>query len=315
MNSLNRRTLVKRASSGSGKDRLGSNEKATPCRNISALSLPTLNCSSPRPPRWYAYSSPNVDCGLKMDAPAKRESPLSSFLSSCKPPIRCPRAPASISAMMDCNDIDDSSCPGLAYVSFANGGVLTTPNTTLLQESQLLDRLILRLSKSESVDVAIAWIRRGKALDALLDFAKAHPQRVRILCGVNGYLTEPQALSAIRSCCVLKIAYGTSGIKLHSKIFIFREGSSTRLWVGSANLTESAFSTNREVVAEVEDYGEGIALFERYWAEFDKPDDVWMDDYASAYALVASKPPAYPLQVGPPRKSQLIAPAWSPPLL
>ena len=211
---------------------------------------------------------------------------------------------------MDCNDRLIPRIEGLACGSFANGGVLTTPNSMLLQESQLLDRLILRLSKSESVDVAIAWIRRGKALDALLEFAKAHPQKVRVLCGVNGYLTEPQALSAIRSYCDLKIAYGTSGIKLHSKIFIFRESSSTRLWVGSANLTESAFSTNREVVAEVEDDGEGIALFERYWAEFDEPDDVWMDDYASAYALVASKPPAYPRQVGPPRKSQPIAPAW-----
>lgn len=184
-------------------------------------------------------------------------------------------------------------------------------STILLEESQLLERLRLRLSQSEAVDVSVAWIRRGKALDALLEFAKSRPGKARVLCGVNGFLTEPQALSAIRSCCELKIAYGTSGVKLHSKMFVFREGVSTRLWVGSANLTESAFTRNREVVVELEDGGEGSSLFERYWAEFEYPDQSWMDDYANAYASIPPPPSEATPQIAPPRKTSSIAPAWS----
>jgi HKD family nuclease len=189
--------------------------------------------------------------------------------------------------------------------------MLTFRNAVLLEEPQLLDRLLFRISKIEAVDVAVAWIRRGRALDALLDFATAHPGRVRVLCGVNSFLTEPQALSAIRSCCDLKIAYGTSGVKLHSKMFVFRETSSVWLWVGSANLTESAFSTNREVVVELEDDGAGTNLFESYWGEFVRPDQAWMDDYANAYASVPQSPSFSAQQVGPPRKSSPIAPAWN----
>ena len=184
-------------------------------------------------------------------------------------------------------------------------------NPVLLEESQLLDRLRQRLSQSEAIDVAVAWIRRGKALDALLEFAESRPGKARVLCGVNGFLTEPQALSAIRSCCELKIAYGTAGVKLHSKMFLFRESVSTRLWVGSANLTESAFTTNREVVVELEDSGEGSRLFERYWAEFEYPDQAWMDDYAKAFASVPPAPAAGMQQIAPPRKASTIAPAWS----
>lgn len=154
----------------------------------------------------------------------------------------------------------------------------------------------------------MAWIRRAKALSVLLDFARARCQKVRVLCGVNGFLTEPEALSAIRSCCDLKIAYGTAGIKFHTKMFVFHEPALARLWIGSANLTESAFSTNREGVSETVDDGSGVRLFKRYWAEFNSPDDAWINDYATAYAGLS----ASSKQVEPPHpKSQPVAPAWN----
>jgi phosphatidylserine/phosphatidylglycerophosphate/cardiolipin synthase-like enzyme len=35
--------------------------------------------------------------------------------------------------------------------------------------------------------------------------------------------------------------------------------------VGSANLTEAAFSTNREIVGEFRDAGSATEFFDKYW--------------------------------------------------
>lgn len=48
----------------------------------------------------------------------------------------------------------------------------------LYQENQLHARLQELLASCESIDVAVAWIRRGKALDSILEFASAHPGTV-----------------------------------------------------------------------------------------------------------------------------------------
>lgn len=139
----------------------------------------------------------------------------------------------------------------------------------LIDEGGLYDRMQELLAMSTSVDIAMAWVRCGKPLDAILSFAKAHPGKLRVLCGVNGFLTEADALFQLHETGQLKIAYGTSGMKLHSKMFLFRDYTSTTAWVGSANLTDSAFSLNRELVCEFQDNGTGEKIFEAYWGNLE----------------------------------------------
>jgi hypothetical protein len=150
----------------------------------------------------------------------------------------------------------------------------------LIDEGGLYDRMQDLLSMSTSVDIAMAWVRCGQPLDAILNFAKAHPGKLRVLCGVNGFLTEADALLRLHETASLKIAYGTSGKKLHSKMFLFRDSTSTTAWVGSANLTESAFSVNRELVCEFQDDGTADKIFEAYWGEFGSPDAEWVAKYS-----------------------------------
>ena len=140
----------------------------------------------------------------------------------------------------------------------------------LIDEGGLYDRMQELLAMSTSVDIAMAWVRCGKPLDAILSFAKAHPGKLRVLCGVNGFLTEADALFQLHETGQLKIAYGTSGMKLHSKMFLFRDYTSTTAWVGSANLTDSAFSLNRELVCEFQDNGTGEKIFEAYYTTKEK---------------------------------------------
>jgi hypothetical protein len=162
--------------------------------------------------------------------------------------------------------------------------------TRLIDEVDLYDRLQELLSSPASVDIAMAWIRCGRPLDAILGFAKSNPGKLRVLCGVNGFLTEPAALFQIQEVACLKIAYGTSGRKLHSKLFLFRAASATTVWVGSANLTESAFSVNRELVCETVDDGSAVGIFDAYWKEFNTPDADWLRKYAALCGQLPTSP-------------------------
>jgi HKD family nuclease len=180
----------------------------------------------------------------------------------------------------------------------------------LVDEGDLYDRLQRLLAVSTSVDIAMAWIRCGGPLNAILDFAKAHPGRLRVLCGVNGFLTQPKALSQLRETAQLKIAYGTSGKKLHSKMFLFHGPAATVVWVGSANLTESAFSVNRELVCEVQDDGSGGGIFDAYWNEFEAPDTDWLKKYAALCEQMPSPPPAVVPNLDAPRGRRAVSEDW-----
>ena len=180
----------------------------------------------------------------------------------------------------------------------------------LIDEVGLYDRLQELLSSSASVDIAMAWIRCGRPLDAILGFAKSHPGKLRVLCGVNGFLTEPAALFQLQEAAGLKIAYGTSGRKLHSKMFLFRTTSATNVWVGSANLTESAFSVNRELVSEAVDDGSAAKIFEAYWKEFVSPDAAWLQKYASLCGQVPPAPSAGLPNLGAPQGRPPVSEDW-----
>lgn len=179
----------------------------------------------------------------------------------------------------------------------------------LIDESKLLPLLQERLAGSEEVSVAIAWIRCGHPLDALLRFATRCPGKLRVICGVNGFLTEPKALLDLGRVARLKIAYGTAGTKFHTKLFLFSSAVGTVFWVGSANLTESAFSSNRELVCEIPDEGSAALAFENYWAEFSEPDEDWLIQYEVLYTQAAK--PSDPFRhLDAPKIKAPVSDAW-----
>jgi hypothetical protein len=174
----------------------------------------------------------------------------------------------------------------------------------------LYDRLQELLASAASVDIAMAWIRCGRPLDALLAFGKSRPGKLRVLCGVNGFLTEPAALLLLQEAAQLKIAYGTSGRKFHSKMYLFHEASASTVWVGSANLTASAFSVNRELVCETVDDGSASLIFEAYWKEFESPDAGWLQKYADLCGQVPPAPAAGLPNLGAPQGKPPVSEDW-----
>lgn len=180
----------------------------------------------------------------------------------------------------------------------------------LIDEVALLGRLQQHLETSNSVDIAIAWIRCGRPLEAILTYARSNPGKLRVLCGVNGFITEPAALSQLYGAARLKIAYGTSGKKLHSKIFLFHDATATTVWVGSANLTESAFSVNRELVCETMDDGSASRIFEDYWQSFESPDSEWLEKYAALCSQVPPSPFTGVPNLGEPQGRPPVSDDW-----
>ena len=84
-----------------------------------------------------------------------------------------------------------------------------------------------------------------------------------------------------------------------------------RLWIGSANLTESAFSDNRELVCETIDDGAGVEVFNSYWSEFTAPDDSWLSDYASRSYFVPPNPNEVVPQLPAPEARPAASEDWS----
>jgi len=159
----------------------------------------------------------------------------------------------------------------------------------LLTETTLASRLAELLAGSKQIDIAVAWVWTSSPFEQILAFAEANPGQTRVLCGIHGYMTCPDALHKLFSTTKLKIAYGSHGQKLHSKLFIFR-GEENLFWIGSANLTEAGFSRNREVVWEGTLDTTVENLFEGYWAEFCEPDIEWLEGYKRAFDQTPETP-------------------------
>jgi hypothetical protein len=71
--------------------------------------------------------------------------------------------------------------------------------------------------------------------------------------GVNEYFTSPNALRKLGDSSELRIFGEPIGKLFHCKLYIFRFPNVSLCWVGSANLTKSAFTENLETVVEFED--------------------------------------------------------------
>jgi phosphatidylserine/phosphatidylglycerophosphate/cardiolipin synthase-like enzyme len=131
---------------------------------------------------------------------------------------------------------------------------------------KLLKQLQNHLQGSSSVNVAVAWISDSPALEAFLYAAGKLKIKVQIVTGVGGYLTHPDTLERVASVVPLKIYGNAGGPLFHPKLYVFKRDFRSTVWVGSANLTGSAFSINAETVVEIDDSLD-VALqeFLRFW--------------------------------------------------
>jgi len=93
-------------------------------------------------------------------------------------------------------------------------------------------------SAATTIDASVAWASPGPALEALCSSA-ARGVLARIVIGRDFNGTDPaaieQLLIAFPGC--LRWGQTTSGATFHPKYYLFSDGSSQRLLVGSANLT------------------------------------------------------------------------------
>lgn len=117
----------------------------------------------------------------------------------------------------------------------------------ILDQTKLLDQLKQELRTAEYVDLAVAWIRLCPALNALIEFGKKHPGKLRVIVGISGFITQPDAISNLSKVANIRLNSGKNGI-FHPKFYFFKREKTSTAWIGSANLSNSAYSKNNELV-------------------------------------------------------------------
>ena len=156
-----------------------------------------------------------------------------------------------------------------------------------LIEGNFLERFEQLASQAERIDVAVAWARRCKALEVL---AKSDVE-IRIVIGLSGNVTCPNALCRMAEFAKLRVVPDKPGRIFHPKYFCFH-GEKTICWVGSVNLTHSAFEGNDELIHEFDDSArEDLNWFESLWDALDCEPGPLIDDYKERYEEARWEPP------------------------
>lgn len=161
----------------------------------------------------------------------------------------------------------------------------------LIERNNLLQRLKERLDEASSVDIAVAWVRSGNALEALHEKINKGT-KMRIAVGISRNITCPQELRRLQNmpCVELRIPSPLKGI-FHPKFFCFHNSKRTLCWVGSANLTQGGFDRNEELVYEfVDSYGEGRDWFDSLWNTLENDVQLQIDAYQHRYESHHSTP-------------------------
>lgn len=133
---------------------------------------------------------------------------------------------------------------------------------------KLLIRFQKRLQESIAVDIAVAWARSCPAINALHKF-HVKGGKLRIAVGLADNVTHPDTLQELIEIGDLRIAESPKefGGIFHPKFYCFHHGSSSTVWIGSANLTRGGFLRNNELVLEaVGDNKNSHDWFESLWS-------------------------------------------------
>jgi HKD family nuclease len=116
--------------------------------------------------------------------------------------------------------------------------------------ARAMDRWLRRASQASW---AIAYIRESfltRLSGPLNDFERRGGE-LRILTGQGQGITEAAALELLMTSKSVHVrVYAADGVTFHPKLYLFSNGGQGAI-VGSANLSQGAFSTNVEVAAEI----------------------------------------------------------------
>ncbi len=168
-----------------------------------------------------------------------------------------------------------------------------------LQTMDLLPEFRRLLGECESVDIAVAWATDCNALNAFLKRAKDFKRKARVVVGISGNSTSPQALMKLSKKVELTVTDGTKGV-FHPKFYLFKMPRNRKAicWIGSANFSEGGFKRNDELVHEFEDSGTAQAwfeeLFERLRPGTKSRINSYIRDYVPPSRLEIRSPAAQP---------------------
>lgn len=178
----------------------------------------------------------------------------------------------------------------------------------LLPVERLVAEFEKRIAVSDAVDIAVAWVGPSLALDIL---RKAFQQRkvpIRIVVGLSGNGTHPDALRSLGEIATVRIGSSGPGI-FHPKFYLFRSPSKDRCWIGSANLTLPGFMLNSELVHEFSDGGLARQWFDKLWGALDPDPSARIKNYIDEW----TRPPSGSGEKSGPDRSNTRAPRAIPP--
>ena len=152
-------------------------------------------------------------------------------------------------------------------------------------QPRMLEHLSEALAGADQFCISVSFLRCsgvGLLLDPLRQFLRAGGQG-RLLTSDYLGITQPEALSAVRSLEGLECRVQSSGQGFHSKFYTFL--GEDRLWVGSSNLSRGGLVDNLEanlLSREPAVIRQALAGFEALW---ERPDvfaltDDWLSQYA-----------------------------------
>ncbi|MBI5098794.1 MAG: hypothetical protein HZB30_06100 [Nitrospirae bacterium] len=155
------------------------------------------------------------------------------------------------------------------------------------------------INKSEEIFVSVAFLKKS-GLDLImsdLETALENNSKITIVCGLDFYQTEPDALKDIQKLtekftrCQLFINNTIGNITFHPKLYCFTTHSEVQLLVGSANLTKGGFQDNIEISLlqtiekESTEYDQLIQYRMKLIEESKKVDEFDLSQYKRKYQI------------------------------
>ena len=142
----------------------------------------------------------------------------------------------------------------------------------ILQKPELKNRLMWHLDRAVRVDIATAFIGEphSNLLKDLVQYTRRDGTDIRVIVGTMSQQgsSDGDRCRAIRTLARLGVKIREHESNFHPKAYIFRHKDEKYVWVGSNNLTTSAFRHNDELALETSDQrdvGELQAWFEDRW--------------------------------------------------
>lgn len=159
----------------------------------------------------------------------------------------------------------------------------------LLDTNDLSSRFRQLVEESDSVCIAVAWMTTSDEFE-LLRAAATAGKAVKVIVGLSGNATRPQALISLRQVAHIRVGQGQPRT-FHPKFYLFRSPLRNVVWIGSANLTSGGFSLNQELVHEFDDDGTAVAWFEREWTRYEHGWAQKIDEYCNNWQPPEPPPP------------------------